>query len=55
MGSRHNTFQRKFSSSTNETIIIQADKLKQNEDVLDIKFEVKANNYINFTNIYKWK
>ena len=50
MGSRHNTFQRKFSSSTNETIIIQADKLKQNEDVLDIKFEVKANNYINFTN-----
>ena len=48
MGSRHNTFQRNISPSNKEILIIKGEKLKQNEDVINIKFEIKPNQYIDF-------
>ena len=45
MGSRNNTFQKNISSNTNEIIIVQAEKLEEIEDVINIKFEIPPNNY----------
>ena len=49
MGSRHNTYQKNISTSEKEIIIIQAEKLRPNEDLINIKFEAQQNNHINFS------
>ena len=43
MGSRNNTFQKNISSKTNEIILIQAEKLEESEDVINVKFEIPPN------------
>ena len=48
MGSRHNTFEKNISPSTNEIIIIKVEKLRPNEDVIDIKFGINENQYLYF-------
>ena len=46
MGSRHNIYQNNIDISEKEMIIIQAEKLKQNQDVINLILEVQPNNYI---------
>lgn len=41
MGSRKNTLQRKISETENELLFLQGEKLKQSEDVLSVKFEIR--------------
>ena len=48
MGSRYNTFQKNISPSEKEIIAIKGEKLKQSEDVLNIKFEANPNECDNF-------
>ena len=43
MGSRKNTLQRKISETENELLFLQGEKLKQSEDVLNVKFEIRPN------------
>ena len=49
MGSRNNTFQKNISSNTNEIILIQAEKLEESEEVINVKFEIPPNG----NNFYK--
>ena len=51
MGSRKNTWESKINPSGNEIIIIQAEKLKQSEDVLNIKFEINPEKIISFKDL----
>ena len=51
MGSRYNTFKKNISPSNKEMIIIQAEKLKESEDVINLKFEITPNRHINFLDI----
>lgn len=44
MGSRKNTLQKKISETENELLFLQAEKLKQSEEVLSIKFEIRPKN-----------
>ena len=48
MGSRKNTFQKNISPSENEIIIIQGEKSKQNEELINLKLEVDSKHNINF-------
>ena len=51
MGSRKNTFQKNISTSEPEMIVLQAEKLKQSEDVISIRFEVQPNKPVDFKEI----
>ena len=50
MGSRNNTFKKQISSAENEIIKFQAEKLKQSQKIIYIKFEIKSKNNIEFSN-----
>ena len=50
MGSRKNTLTLNISNSENETLILEAEKLKQSEDILIIQFDIKTpKNSISFS------
>ena len=53
MGSKKNSFSTKISSSDsdNELLILEAEKFEKTKEVINIKFEIKANRYITFDNI----
>ena len=48
MGSRNNIFQQNISSTKNEILIIQVEKLNESEDVIHIKFEITPHGFYNF-------
>ena len=43
MGSRKNKLEKKISPIENEILILQAEKVNQNEDIINIKFEISSN------------
>ena len=49
MGARKNTFQKQLTNLNNELLIISAEKLKQSEDVLVVKFQIQLNKVANFS------
>ena len=51
MGSRKNVLQKKIADSENEILILQAEKLKQSEEVINIKFDLKSDTYVLFNDI----
>ena len=51
MGSRKNTLQKNISDMGDEQLIVKAEKLKQNEDIINIKFDIKPNKNVSFNEI----
>ena len=43
MGSRKNKLEKKISPTENEILILQAEKVNQSEDIINIKFEISSN------------
>ena len=52
MGSRNNTLQKNVSSSFgNEIVIIQAEKLRQSEDIIIIQFDIRSSQNVFFNDV----
>ena len=51
MGSRKNTLEKKIFQSENELLILKIEKLKKNEDAINIKFKIEPQKNISFKEI----
>ena len=51
MGSRKNKLEKKISTMENEILILQAEKLNQNEDIINVKFEISSNTMVSYKEI----